>query len=65
MSKAKIIAIKIVVFLLIIAVVLTISYFFHGLMYDLIHKPAADIPPADIVEPEKPNNEDNSNVVAK
>ena len=65
MSKAKIIAIKIVVFLLLIAICLTISYFFHGLMYDLIHKPAADIPPADIVEPEKPNNEDNSNVVAK
>ena len=65
MSKAKIIAIKIVVFLLIIAVVLTISYFFHGLMYDLIHKPTADVPLQDIVEPEKPNNEDNSNVVAK
>ncbi len=65
MSKAKIIAIKIVVFLLIIAICLTISYIFHGLMYDLIHKPTADVPPQDIVEPEKPNNEDNSNVVAK
>ncbi len=62
MSRAKIRAIKIVVIFLIVAMILTSSYFFHGLMYDLIHKPAADIPPADIVEPEKPNNEDTSNV---
>lgn len=65
MSRAKIRAIKIVVIFLIVAMILTSSYFFHGLMYDLIHKPAADIPLADIVEPEKPNNEDNSNVVDK
>lgn len=65
MSKAKIRAIKIVVIFLIVAMILTSSYFFHGLMYDLIHKPAADVPSADIVEPEKPNNEDNSNVVDK
>ncbi|MDE6565844.1 MAG: hypothetical protein K2L47_02115 [Clostridia bacterium] len=64
MSKAKIIAIKIVVFLLLIAICLTISYFFHGLMYDLIHKSEAVEPPA-ILEPNKPNQDDKSDVEIK
>ncbi len=63
MSKSKIIVIKIAVFLILIAISLTISYFFHGLMYDLIHKSEAVEPPA-ILEPNKPNQDEIKEIVS-